>query len=265
MRVTWLFQHFFKLQVHILHSLENISIFNIWKLWLVRCDIIFSETSFILPKMSENFWSKEIPLWWFPGSTLKLNNSRTAWPIPAIYISFSSILNALSYEINLFSRCSSPLSVKDVHWKWLKYEPSAHAIWSYIGKTDRYSAIYFSVADAPTDVQEKNTNKGVDHIFILIISSMELFESAQLISEIKLCSQMHGALWNNFSSWFSITPLINSQLSRNKKVGRVCAVKTVNPCIQNKLVSRITDFHYLTDRKHSIWIIWALGRKKWDS
>ena len=32
MRVTWFFYHFFKLQVHILHSLENISIFNIWKL-----------------------------------------------------------------------------------------------------------------------------------------------------------------------------------------------------------------------------------------
>ena len=110
MRVTWLFYDFLKLQVHILHSLENISIFNIWKLWLVRCDVIFSRTILILPKMSENFWSKEIPLWWFPDSTLKLNNLRTAWPIPAIYISFSSILNALSYEINLFSRCSSPLS-----------------------------------------------------------------------------------------------------------------------------------------------------------
>ena len=47
---------------------------------------------------------------WFPDSTLKLNNSRTTWPIPAIYISFSSILNALSYKINLFSRCSSPLN-----------------------------------------------------------------------------------------------------------------------------------------------------------
>ena len=110
MRVTWLFYHFFKLQVHILHSLGNIWIFNIWKLWLVRCDVIFSGTSLILPKMSETFWSKEIPFWWFPDSTFKLNNSRTAWPIPAIYISFSSILNALSYEINLFSRCSSPLS-----------------------------------------------------------------------------------------------------------------------------------------------------------
>ena len=107
MRVTWLFYHFFKLQVHILHSLENISIFNIWKLWLVSCDVIFSGTSLILPKM--NFWSKEIPLRWFPDSTLKLNNSRMTWPISAIYISFSSILNALSYEINLFSRCSSPL------------------------------------------------------------------------------------------------------------------------------------------------------------
>ena len=32
MRVTWLFYHFFKLQVHIFHGLENISIFNICKL-----------------------------------------------------------------------------------------------------------------------------------------------------------------------------------------------------------------------------------------
>ena len=74
---------------------------NIWVLFFLGHPV--------LPKMSEKFWSKEIPLWWVPDSTLKLNNSRTAWPIPAIYISFSSIVNALSYEINLFSHCSSPL------------------------------------------------------------------------------------------------------------------------------------------------------------
>ena len=62
MRITWLFYHFFKLQVHNLHGLENISIFSIWKLWLVRGDVIFGETSLILPKISGNFWSKEIPL-----------------------------------------------------------------------------------------------------------------------------------------------------------------------------------------------------------
>ena len=109
MRVTWLFYHFFKLKVHILHSLENISNFKIWKLWLVRCYVIFSGTSLILPKISDNFWSKEVPLWWFPDPTLKLNNSRSSWRIPAIFISFSSILNTLSYKVNLFSRCSSPL------------------------------------------------------------------------------------------------------------------------------------------------------------
>ena len=107
-RVSWLFYHFFKLQVHILHGLDNISIFNIWKLWLPICDVIFSETSLVFLKISENFWRREIPLWWFVDSTLKLNNSRTAWPIQVIYISFSSILNDLSYEINLFSRCCSP-------------------------------------------------------------------------------------------------------------------------------------------------------------
>ena len=52
-RVTWLFYHFFKLQVHILHGLENISIINIWKLSFARCDVIFSETSLIFPKISE--------------------------------------------------------------------------------------------------------------------------------------------------------------------------------------------------------------------
>ena len=31
-RVTWLLYHFFKLQVHVLHGLENISIFDLWKL-----------------------------------------------------------------------------------------------------------------------------------------------------------------------------------------------------------------------------------------
>ena len=56
MRVTWLFYHFFKLQVHILHNLENISIFNIWKLSLFRCDVIFSGRASYYrrcPKISE--------------------------------------------------------------------------------------------------------------------------------------------------------------------------------------------------------------------
>ena len=59
MRATWLFYHSLKLEVHILHGLENISIFNFWKLWLVRYDTIFGEMSLII---SENFWSKEIPV-----------------------------------------------------------------------------------------------------------------------------------------------------------------------------------------------------------
>ena len=56
MRVTWLFYHFFKLQVNILHSLGNIWIFNIWKLWLVRCDVISVEQASYYqrcPKLSE--------------------------------------------------------------------------------------------------------------------------------------------------------------------------------------------------------------------
>ena len=32
MRVTWLFYHFFKQQVHVLHGLENVSNLNIWKM-----------------------------------------------------------------------------------------------------------------------------------------------------------------------------------------------------------------------------------------
>ena len=41
--------------------------------------------------------------------SLKLNISRTAWPILMIMVSFCRILNGLSNEINLFWRCSSPL------------------------------------------------------------------------------------------------------------------------------------------------------------
>ena len=73
MRTTWQFYHFLKSEVHILHGLENISISNTWKLWLVRYDVIFSEMSFIFPKILKNFWGKEIPVWWFPDMTLKLN------------------------------------------------------------------------------------------------------------------------------------------------------------------------------------------------
>ena len=61
MRVTWLFYHFLKLKGHILQGLKNVSIFNVWKLWLVRCDAIFGETSLIYLKISESFWRKESP------------------------------------------------------------------------------------------------------------------------------------------------------------------------------------------------------------
>ena len=43
------------------------------------------------------------------SQSLKLNISRTAWPILMILVSFCRILNGLSNEINLFWRCSSPL------------------------------------------------------------------------------------------------------------------------------------------------------------
>ena len=43
------------------------------------------------------------------SQSLKLHISRMAWPILMILVSFCRILNGLSNEINLFSRCSSPL------------------------------------------------------------------------------------------------------------------------------------------------------------
>ena len=42
--------------------------------------------------------------------SLKLNISRTAWRILTILVSFFRILNGLLDEINLFWRCSSPLT-----------------------------------------------------------------------------------------------------------------------------------------------------------
>ena len=108
MRVTWLFYHFFKLQVHILHSLENIWISNIWKLWLVRCHVIFSGRSLILPKMSKRSEVRRFP---FGDSLTQLSSLITRERLDRFQrYTFSSILNALSHEINLFSHCSSSLS-----------------------------------------------------------------------------------------------------------------------------------------------------------
>ena len=42
--------------------------------------------------------------------SLKLSISRTAWPILMIFVLFWRTLNRRSDEINLFGRCSSPLS-----------------------------------------------------------------------------------------------------------------------------------------------------------
>ena len=51
------------------------------------------------------------------SQSLKLNISRTAWPILMILVSFRRILNGLSDEINLFWRCSSPLKVATIEKK----------------------------------------------------------------------------------------------------------------------------------------------------
>ena len=47
------------------------------------------------------------------SQNLKFNISRTAWPILMILVSFCRILNGPSNEMNLFWRCSSPLSPDD--------------------------------------------------------------------------------------------------------------------------------------------------------
>ena len=99
MSATWLFYHFLKLEVHVLHGLENISIFNFWKLWLVRYDTIFGEMSLIFPKISE---VKRFPFGRFPDRTLKVNNTRTAWLITVIYILFSSIWMLFHMKLTCF-------------------------------------------------------------------------------------------------------------------------------------------------------------------
>ena len=55
MTVTLLFYHFFMLQADILHGSENITIFKFGNCDFVRFDVIFDETSLILPKIFENF------------------------------------------------------------------------------------------------------------------------------------------------------------------------------------------------------------------
>ena len=62
---------------------------------------IFGFLSFFLVKFSKS-------------RSLKLNISRTAWPILMILVSFCRILNGRSDEINLFWRCSSPLTAKNL-------------------------------------------------------------------------------------------------------------------------------------------------------
>ena len=48
------------------------------------------------------------------SQSLKLNISRTAWPILMLLVSFCRILNGISDEINLLWRCSSPLSLVSI-------------------------------------------------------------------------------------------------------------------------------------------------------
>ena len=91
-------------------SLGNIWIFNIWKLWLVRCDVISVERASYYgrcPKLSE---VRRFP---FGDSLTQLSSlitrerldrfQRYTYCSPAFWTLFH--MN----QINLFSRCSSPI------------------------------------------------------------------------------------------------------------------------------------------------------------
>ena len=90
---------------------------NIRHWLLLNCAFIIADVSIIycfsgfLKLLKNNifgfsvFFSRKLP----KSHSLKLNISRTAWPILMILVSFCRILNSLSDEINLFWHCSSPL------------------------------------------------------------------------------------------------------------------------------------------------------------
>ena len=84
---------------------------NIRDCLLLNCAFIISDVtqSIVLQfcKTSENDIFSLVKL--SKSQFLKLNISRTAWPILTILVSFCRILNGLSDEINFFWRCNSPL------------------------------------------------------------------------------------------------------------------------------------------------------------
>ena len=108
MRVTWQFYHFLELEVHISHGF----------LMVGNCDLS-DVTSFLVkqalyhrrfPRISE---ARTFP---FGDSLTQLQSliTQERHTTAAIHMSFSSILNSLSYE-NLISGYSSPLMRKKPH------------------------------------------------------------------------------------------------------------------------------------------------------
>ena len=75
----------------------------------IDCSSVF--TKFLKKKQRFRFFCRFFLVKLSKSQSLKLNISRTAWPILMILVSFCRILDGLSDEINLFWRCSSPLRI----------------------------------------------------------------------------------------------------------------------------------------------------------
>ena len=86
---------------------------NIRDCLLLICAFIISDVtqSVVLQFVKNNIFGFSV-VKLSKSRSLKLNISRTAWPILMILVSFGRILNGLSNEINLFWHCSSPLRKK---------------------------------------------------------------------------------------------------------------------------------------------------------
>ena len=80
--------------------------------WIVHLSfLMLHNLLFFRLKKNIPFISRFFLVKLFKSQSLKLNISRTAWPILMILVSFCRILDGLSDEISLFWRCSSPLSL----------------------------------------------------------------------------------------------------------------------------------------------------------
>ena len=77
------------------------------------------------------------------SQSLKLNISRTACSILMILVSFCRILNGLSDEINLFWRCSSPLSCFETRYRLLCRWYLLHSSLDLVSRQHKLHNIYF--------------------------------------------------------------------------------------------------------------------------